>query len=112
MLSLFELLIMVRAGAERGKKKRLKKYCCCCERVVVVDVCIEVSRVDFVSGGMSVSPSPMQLPPELVLQIHTILQDASPDDPMSSLDSVFDPIATLNTLVPDGMSLFVTNGAA
>lgn len=74
---------------------------------MIVDVCVGLSvTLPSKSGRMAASPSPMRLPPELVLQIHTILQDASSDDPMNSLDSAFDPLATLNTLVPDGVCSF------
>lgn len=46
----------------------------------------------------------MRLPPELVLSIHSILnEDPDARDPLDTLDAEFDPISTLNTLFPDGL---------
>lgn len=48
----------------------------------------------------------MRLPPELVLSIHRILDEGQDSvDPLDTLDAEFDPISTLNTLIPDGSSL-------
>lgn len=47
----------------------------------------------------------MLLPPEVVLSIHRILDNAQcASDALGTLDGYFDPIATLNELIPNGSS--------
>jgi hypothetical protein len=46
----------------------------------------------------------MRLPPEVVLSIHRILDDAQgAPDALGILEGDFDPIATLNELIPNGL---------
>jgi len=46
----------------------------------------------------------MRLPPEVVLSIHRILDDAQDTpDALGTLEGDFDPVATLNELIPNGL---------